>query len=116
MMKIIKLFHQIDNKNNPKYKNEILENEKIEKNLKKNMLEILSFKAKEVELYGKEALNENLIFNEEENLMNNIELFKNYQKWNKLNLFSIKRIKNFMLLKTQLYLENQYLLLNKRNI
>jgi len=80
------------------------------------MLEFASFKAKEVELYGKEALNENLIFNEEENLMNNIELFKNYQKWNKLNLFSIKRIKNLMLLKTQLYLENQYLLLNKRNI
>lgn len=44
------------------------------------MLEFASFKAKEVELYGKEALNENLIFNEEEILINNIELFKKLSK------------------------------------
>ena len=40
------------------------------------MLEFAAFKAKEVESLGKEALNEQLQFNEEEVLKNNIELFK----------------------------------------
>ena len=69
-----------DDKNNQKYKNEILESEKIDKNLKKNMLEFASFKVKEVELYGKEALNENLSFNEEDILKSNIDLFKKLSK------------------------------------
>ena len=57
-------------------KNEILSDDKIDKNSKKNMLEFASFKAKEVEAYGQEALNEKLQFNEEEVLKNNVELFK----------------------------------------
>ena len=40
------------------------------------MLEFAAFKAKEVEAYGQEALNEKLQFNEEEVLKNNVELFK----------------------------------------
>jgi len=66
----------LDQKGAPLYKNEILSDEKIDKNSKKNMLEFAAFKAKEVESLGKEALNEQLQFNEEEVLKNNIELFK----------------------------------------
>ena len=66
----------LDEKGAPLYKNEILSDEKIDKNSKKNMLEFAAFKAKEVESLGKEALNEQLQFNEEEVLKNNIELFK----------------------------------------
>ena len=66
----------LDEKGAPLYKNEILSDEKIDKNSKKNMLEFASFKAKEVEAIGQEALNEKLQFNEEEVLKNNIELFK----------------------------------------
>ena len=66
----------LDEKGNPTYKNEILADNKIDKNAKKNMLEFASFKAKEVEASGQEALNEELKFNEEEVLKNNIELFK----------------------------------------
>ena len=40
------------------------------------MLEFAAFKAKEIENFGKEVLNENLQFNEEEVLNNNVELFK----------------------------------------
>ena len=66
----------LDEKGNPNYKNEILSNNNIEKNIKKNLLEFAAFKAKEVESYGKEALNEKLTFNEEEVLNKNIDLFK----------------------------------------
>jgi leucyl-tRNA synthetase len=66
----------LDEKGAPLYKNEILSDEKIDKNSKKNMLEFAAFKVKEVESLGKEALNEQLQFNEEEVLKNNIELFK----------------------------------------
>ena len=66
----------LDEKGAPLYKNEILSDEKIDKNSKKNMLEFAAFKAKEVESLGKEALNEQLQFNEEQVLKNNIELFK----------------------------------------
>ena len=66
----------LDEKGAPLYKNEILSDEKIDKNSKKNMLEFAAFKAKEVESLGKEALNEQLQFNEEEVLKNNVELFK----------------------------------------
>ena len=66
----------LDEKGNPTYKNEILADNKIDKNSKKNMLEFASFKAKEVETYGQEALNEELQFNEEEVLKNNADLFK----------------------------------------
>ena len=66
----------LDEKGNPKYKNEILADTNIDKNSKKNMLEFAAFKAKEVETYGQEALNEELQFNEEEVLKNNVELFK----------------------------------------
>ena len=66
----------LDEKGNPKYKNEILADANIDKNSKKNMLEFAAFKAKEVETYGQEALNEELQFNEEEVLKNNVELFK----------------------------------------
>lgn len=44
--------------------------------IQKNMLEFAAFKAKEVEAYGKEALNEELQFNEEEVLKNNADLLK----------------------------------------
>ena len=44
------------------------------------MLEFAAFKAKEVEAYGLEALNEKLQFNEEEVLNNNAELFKKLAK------------------------------------
>ena len=44
------------------------------------MLEFASFKAKEVENYGKEALEDHLQFNEEEVLKNNIELFTKLTK------------------------------------
>ena len=44
------------------------------------MLEFASFKAKEVENYGKEALEAHLQFNEEEVLKNNIELFTKLTK------------------------------------
>ena len=66
----------LDEKGSPLYKNEILADTKIDKNSKKNMLEFASFKAKEVEAYGQEALNEKLQFNEEEVLKNNADLFK----------------------------------------
>ena len=66
----------LDEKGAPLYKNEILSDEKIDKNSKKNMLEFAAFKAKEVENMGKEVLNEELQFNEEEVLKNNVELFK----------------------------------------
>ena len=66
----------LDEKGNPTYKNEILADTKIDKNSKKNMLEFAAFKAKEVENFGQEALNEELQFNEEEVLKNNAELFK----------------------------------------
>ena len=66
----------LDEKGAPLYKNEILSDDKIDKNSKKNMLEFAAFKAKEIENYGKDVLNENLQFNEEEVLNNNIELFK----------------------------------------
>ena len=66
----------LDEKGAPLYKNEILSDEKIDKNAKKNMLEFAAFKAKEIENFGKEVLNENLQFNEEEVLNNNVELFK----------------------------------------
>ena len=66
----------LDEKGAPLYKNEILSDEKIDKNSKKNMLEFAAFKAKEIENFGKEVLNENLQFNEEEVLNNNVELFK----------------------------------------
>ena len=66
----------LDEKGAPLYKNEILSDEKIDKNSKKNMLEFAAFKAKEVENLGKDALNEQLQFNEEEVLKNNVELFK----------------------------------------
>ena len=66
----------LDEKGSPLYKNEILADTKIDKNSKKNMLEFAAFKAKEVEAYGKEALNEELQFNEEEVLKNNVDLFK----------------------------------------
>ena len=66
----------LDEKGSPLYKNEILADTKIDKNSKKNMLEFAAFKAKEVENYGQEALNEELQFNEEEVLKNNVELFK----------------------------------------
>ena len=66
----------LDEKGNPTYKNEILSDKNIDKNIKKNMLEFASFKVKEVELYGLEALNETLKFNEEEVLNNNSDLFK----------------------------------------
>lgn len=70
----------LDEKGNPMYKNEILSSDKIEKNLKKSMLEFASFKVKEIELYGLEALNESLKFNEEEVLNKNSELFKKLAK------------------------------------
>ena len=66
----------LDEKGAPLYKNEILSDEKIDKNSKKNMLEFAAFKAKEVENLGKDALNEQLQFNEEEVLKNNVDLFK----------------------------------------
>ena len=66
----------LDEKGAPLYKNEILSDEKIDKNSKKNMLEFAAFKAKEIENFGKDVLNENLQFNEEEVLNNNVELFK----------------------------------------
>ena len=66
----------LDEKGAHLYKNEILSDDKIDKNYKKNMLEFAAFKAKEIENYGKDVLNENLQFNEEEVLNNNIELFK----------------------------------------
>ena len=66
----------VDEKGAPLYKNEILSDEKIDKNSKKNMLEFAAFKAKEVEAMGKEVLNEQLQFNEEEVLKNNVDLFK----------------------------------------
>ena len=66
----------LDEKGAPLYKKEILSDEKIDKNSKKNMLEFAAFKAKEIENFGKEVLNENLQFNEEEVLNNNVELFK----------------------------------------
>jgi len=66
----------LDEKGSLLYKNEILSDAKIDKNSKKNMLEFASFKAKEVETYRKEALNEELQFNEEEVLKNNVDLLK----------------------------------------
>ena len=77
----------LDNKGIPQYKNEILLNENIEKNLKKNMLEFASFKIKEVELYGPNALNENLIFNEEEILHNSINLLKKLSKIDNIEIY-----------------------------
>ena len=70
----------LDDKGMPKYKNEILSDEKIDKNSKKNMLEFAAFKIKEMEIYGIDTLNDNLNFNEEEILKNNINLFKKLTK------------------------------------
>ena len=66
----------LDEKGAPLYKNEILSDEKMDKNTKKNMLEFAAFKAKEVEAMGKDVLNEQLQFNEEEVLKSNVDLFK----------------------------------------
>ena len=66
----------VDEKGNPNYKNEILSNNNVDKSIKKNLLEFASFKAKEVEAYGMEALHEKLQFNEEEVLNKNADLFK----------------------------------------
>ena len=66
----------LDEKGAPLYKNEILSDEKIDKNSKKNMLEFAAFKAKEIENFGKDVLNENLQFNEEEVLKTNVDLLK----------------------------------------
>ena len=66
----------LDEKGSPLYKNQILKDEKIDANSKKNMLEFAAFKAKEVETMGKDVLNEELQFNEEEVLKNNVDLFK----------------------------------------
>ena len=66
----------LDEKGAPLYKNEILNDEKIDKNSKRNMLEFAAFKAKEVESLGKDVLNEQLQFNEEEVLKTNVDLFK----------------------------------------
>ena len=66
----------LDEKGGPLYKNQILADDKIDKNSKKNMLEFAAFKAKEVETYGQDALKEELQFNEEEVLKNNVDLFK----------------------------------------
>ena len=66
----------LDEKGAPLYKNEILNDEKMDKNTKKNMLEFAAFKAKEVEAMGKDVLNEQLQFNEEEVLKSNVDLFK----------------------------------------
>jgi leucyl-tRNA synthetase len=79
------LRREYNNENNKislskKYKDEILSNNEIEQNLKTKMLEFSAFKAKEVESIGLEALNENLKFNEEEVLKNNVELFKKLAK------------------------------------
>ena len=40
------------------------------------MLEFAAFKAKEVETYGEDVLKEELQFNEEEVVKNNVDLFK----------------------------------------
>ena len=66
----------LDEKGAPLYKTEILSDEKMDKNTKKNMLEFAAFKAKEVEAMGKDVLNEQLQFNEEEVLKSNVDLFK----------------------------------------
>jgi len=76
----------LDEKGNPNYKNEILSDNKFDKNSKKNMLEFASFKVKEVEQFGLEALNENLKFNEEEVLKENVELFKKLAKLKEIEI------------------------------
>ena len=76
----------LDEKGNPNYKNEILSNNTIDKNLKKNMLEFASFKLKEVEQFGLEALDENLKLNEEEVLKENIDLFKKLAKLKEIEI------------------------------
>ena len=86
------IYYSEDNKNVlnevvvPKYKNEILSNNKYDINEKKKMLEFAAFKIKEVESYGLEALNENLEFNEEEVLNNNAELFKKLAKLEEIEI------------------------------
>ena len=70
----------LDEKGNPKYKTEILTNNKLDKNVKRNMLEFSAYKIKEVEAIGLEALNETLKFKEEEVLTQNAELFKKLAK------------------------------------
>ena len=85
------IYYSEDNKNVlnevvvPKYKNEILSNNKYDINEKKKMLEFAAFKIKEVESYGLEALNENLEFNEEV-LNNNAELFKKLAKLEEIEI------------------------------
>jgi isoleucyl-tRNA synthetase len=66
----------LDEKGNPKFKTEILSDNKLDKNAKRNMLEFAAYKIKEVEAIGLEALNETLKFKEEEVLTQNAELFK----------------------------------------
>jgi leucyl-tRNA synthetase len=65
----------LDEKHNPKYKEQILSNNSFDINIKKKMLEFAAFKVKEVESFGLEALNENLKFKEEEILNANKDLF-----------------------------------------
>ena len=72
----------LDEKGNPQYKNKILSNNILDKNIKKNMLEFAAYKVKEVETLGLDALNETLKFNEEEALKNNAELFKKLARLN----------------------------------
>ena len=76
----------LDEKGNPNYKNEILSDNSIDKNLKKNMLEFASFKVKEVEQFGLDALDENLKFNEEEVLKENVDLFKKLAKLKEIEI------------------------------
>jgi leucyl-tRNA synthetase len=70
----------LDEKGNPGYKNLLIEKFKDNQKEKTMMLEFASYKAKEVENYGKEILEEKLQFNEEEVLKNNIDLFKKLTK------------------------------------
>jgi len=54
------------------------------------MLEFASYKVKEVESYGKEALEDHLQINEEEVLKNNVELFKKLTKVSQIEIMEYK--------------------------
>ena len=67
----------VDKKGNPLYKNEIMELMKNKDGkTKSSMLEFAAFTQKEVENIGMDALKEELQFNEEDALKNNIDTIK----------------------------------------
>lgn len=70
----------VDEKGAPLFKNRIMKEGEGDPKARSALVEFAAFKAKEVEAYGLDALKEEMLFNEEEVLNDNLELFKKLTK------------------------------------